>query len=98
MSHSLRTAIGPTIMAVFAAATISCLLVLGPGAPEVKAEPQSGLGADPAGATDAGPSMPLKGGACSRLAWPNYEQRCQFDVRPAAEMRNGRTVRIIVVR
>jgi hypothetical protein len=99
MSRSLHTAIGPAIMAIVAAAIVGCLAVFAPGVfgvPEVRAEPQSRLVVDPVRSTNEGPSIPLKGGACSLLAWPNYELSCQFDVRqPVAGMR---TVRIIAVR
>jgi hypothetical protein len=45
-----------------------------------------------------GDRLPLhvKGAACSRHAWPNFEQRCQFDFRnPDSE---ARTVRVIALR
>jgi hypothetical protein len=88
MSRSLDAIIGPALMATFA--MVGCLAVFAPGAlgmTELKPEPQ---------AIAEGPSILLKGGACSLLEWPNYEQTCQFDQRqPAGEMR---TVRIIAVR
>ena len=38
----------------------------------------------------------VKGAACSSRGWPNYEQRCQFDLRrPANE---ARSVRLIALR
>lgn len=40
--------------------------------------------------------VPVKGTACSAHAWPNFEPKCQFDVRePAGE---ARTVRVIALR
>ena len=45
-----------------------------------------------------GDRLPLhvKGAACSQHAWPNFEQRCQFDFRnPESETR---TVRVIALR
>ncbi len=40
--------------------------------------------------------VPVKGTACSVHAWPNFEPKCQFDVRePAGE---ARTVRVIALR
>ena len=45
-----------------------------------------------------GDRLPLhvKGAACSQHAWPNFEQRCQFDFRnPESE---ARTVRVIDLR
>src|ERR1700693_1968430 len=42
------------------------------------------------------PPLHVKGGACSQHAWPNFEQRCQFDFRnPESE---ARTVRVIAFR
>ena len=88
MSRSLDATIGPAIMAIFA--IVGCLAVFAPGAlgvTELTPEPQS---------IAEGPSTLPKGGACSLLEWPNYEQGCQFDVRqPAGEMR---TIRIIAIR
>ena len=41
-------------------------------------------------------TLHVKGAACSRHAWPNFEQRCQFDFRnPESE---ARTVRVIALR
>jgi len=38
----------------------------------------------------------LRGTACSRHGWPNFERKCQFDVRmPANE---ARTVRVLALR
>ncbi len=88
MSKSRHTIIGSAILASFA--IVGCLAVFAPaalGMTELKSEPQSIAGARTA---------LLKGGACSLLEWPNYEQSCQFDARqPAGEMR---TVRIIANR
>ncbi len=40
--------------------------------------------------------VPLKGAACSLQGWPDFEPKCQFDVRePAGE---ARTVRVIALR
>lgn len=40
--------------------------------------------------------VPVKGTACSAYAWPNFEPKCQFDMRePAGE---ARTVRVIALR
>jgi hypothetical protein len=87
MSRPLDALIGPAIMATFA--IVSCLAVFAPGAlgmTELTPEPP---------AIAEGPLILLKGGACSLLEWPNYEQSCQFDQRrPARVMR---TVRIIPV-
>lgn len=97
MSKSLHAAIGPTLMAFSAAAIVGCLAVLAPGlfgVPQVRAETQRVV--DPVPSTNAVPSVVLKGGACSLLEWPNYEQSCQFDARPPAA--ETRTVRIIAVR
>ena len=41
-------------------------------------------------------SVPAIGTACSALAWPNFEPKCQIDLRePAGE---ARTVRVIALR
>ena len=48
--------------------------------------------------SETGDRLPLhvKGAACSQHAWPNFEQRCQFDFRnPESE---ARTVRVIALR
>jgi len=37
--------------------------------------------------------VPVKGTACSRQSWPNFEPRCELDVREAAG--EARIVRII---
>jgi hypothetical protein len=99
MSKSRHATTGRTITAILAAAIVACLMVAAPslvGVPEVRAEPQSKLVVDPARFTNEVSPIPLKGGACSLLEWPNYEQSCQFDARQrAAEMP---TVRIIAVR
>jgi hypothetical protein len=40
--------------------------------------------------------VPVKGSACSAHAWPNFEPKCQFDLRePGGE---ARTVRVIALR
>ncbi len=40
--------------------------------------------------------VPVKGTACSVHAWPNFEPKCQLDLRePAGE---ARTVRVIALR
>jgi hypothetical protein len=41
-------------------------------------------------------STPLRGTACSQLGWPNFEPKCQFDVREPGS--NARTVRVIALR
>jgi hypothetical protein len=90
MSRSLDALIGPAIMTAFA--IVGCVAVFAPGAlgvTELKSEPEPQSIAE-------GPSPLPKGGACSLLEWPNYEQSCQFDQRqPAGEMH---TVRIIAIR
>ena len=40
--------------------------------------------------------VPLKGAACSLHGWPNFEPKCQFDVREPAG--KARTVRVIALR
>jgi hypothetical protein len=40
--------------------------------------------------------VPLKGAACSKHGWPNFEPKCQFDIREPAGI--ARTVRVIALR
>jgi hypothetical protein len=40
--------------------------------------------------------VPVKGTACSAHAWPNFEPKCQFDLREPAD--EARTVRVIALR
>lgn len=40
--------------------------------------------------------VPVKGTACSAHAWPNFEPKCQFDIREIAG--EARTVRVIALR
>jgi hypothetical protein len=99
MIKSIRAPLGTavtSISAILAATLAGGLAVLLPGVPEVKAEPQAtGAVSQAHSKTDRLPIL-AKGAACSSLGWPDYEQRCQFDMsRPADEMR---TVRIIALR
>jgi hypothetical protein len=41
-------------------------------------------------------AVPVKGAACSLHGWPNFEPKCQFDIREADGV--ARTVRVIVLR
>jgi hypothetical protein len=49
-------------------------------------------------ASSKGDRLPLavKGTACSKHGWPDFEQRCQFDFRKPAN--EGRKIRIIALR
>jgi hypothetical protein len=40
--------------------------------------------------------VPVKGTACSRHGWPNFEPKCQFDLRETSSA--ARTVRVIALR
>ena len=40
--------------------------------------------------------VPVKGTACSLRGWPNFEPKCQFDIRETS--RAARTVRVIALR
>ncbi len=40
--------------------------------------------------------VPLKGAACSAYGWPNFETKCQFDLRETASQ--ARVVRVIARR
>lgn len=40
--------------------------------------------------------VPVRGAACSLRGWPDFEPKCQFDVREATG--DARTVRVIALR
>jgi len=40
--------------------------------------------------------VPIRGAACSLRGWPDFEPKCQFDVRVAVG--DARTVRVIALR
>jgi hypothetical protein len=40
--------------------------------------------------------LPVKGAACSKHGWPNFEQSCQFDLRKPAN--EALTVRVLALR
>ena len=40
--------------------------------------------------------VPVKGAACAQRAWPDFEQKCQFDFRESAG--ETRVVRVIAMR
>ena len=82
------------IIGMAAAAAIAGLFVFA-----TAAVPQASASVDtPPQASVKGDRLPLhvRGAACSRNGWPDFERRCQFDFRnPASE---ARTVRVIALR
>ena len=99
MFRSFRTSIATkvvSITAVMAAALIGGVAIFLSGVLEVRAEAP----AEPViqQASAKGDRLPVfvKGTACSSLGWPHYEQRCQFDMRRAAD--DVRTVRVLALR
>ena len=82
------------IIGMAAAAAIAGLFVFA-----IAAVPQASASVDtPPQASVKGDRLPLhvRGAACSRNGWPDFERRCQFDFRnPASE---ARTVRVIALR
>jgi hypothetical protein len=80
-------------MAVVALAAFAASLTIGIATPApVLAQQQVALLAK----ADRLPQL-LTGAACSARGWPNYEQRCQFDLRRPADALS-RTVRVIAMR
>ena len=84
------------IIRMAVAATIAGLFVF-----VASAAPKANVSVDmrpPPQSSAKGDHLPLhvKGTACSKHGWPNFEQRCQFDFRnPESE---ARTVRVIALR
>ena len=76
--------------AVFVASVIAFAVTAAPAANDGAATPPQ-----PSAKTDR-LHVPVKGTACSMHGWPNFEPKCQFDLRePAGE---ARTIRIIDLR
>jgi hypothetical protein len=99
MSTSIHMPRGRAITsatALLTATVVGGLAVLLPGVPEVKAAPPSEAAVHQVLAKSDRLPLLATGAACSSLAWPNYEQACQFDMR----RRGGelRPVRIIALR
>ena len=79
--------------AVLVAALIGAATIFLSSGLEVKAAPQTG---DAVHQSKGDRLIIPTGAACSGLEWPNYELRCQFDIRRPAD--NTRTVRVIALR
>ena len=96
MFKSITTALAVGIASIDAIAAVTLAMILLPGVPAVKAEPQIKAATQQALAKADRLPLAAKGTACSSLGWPNYEAICQFDMRrPAGETR---TVRVIALR
>jgi hypothetical protein len=81
----------PIITMVAAAAIAGLFVFVTAAAPNASASVDT---LPQASAIDVG--LHVVGAACSKHGWPNFEQRCQFDVRnPESE---ARTVRVIDLR
>jgi len=85
----------PVIKIVVAAAIAGVVVFLTTLAPQANAPVDTR--ALPQASTK-GDRLPLavKGAACSKHGWPDFEQRCQFDFRKPAN--EGQQVRIIALR
>jgi hypothetical protein len=85
----------PIVKIAVAAAIAGVVVFLTTLAPQAKAPVD--LRALPQASTK-GDRLPLavKGAACSKHGWPDFEQRCQFDLRKPANERHE--VRIVALR
>ena len=85
-----------TVAATLAAGTIALAITVAPAAKGH--EPTQAQDTRPAQTSAKADRMRVRlwGNACSLRAWPNFEPRCQFDLRePIGE---ARTVRVIALR
>jgi len=79
-----------------AGSIVALAIVASPGANELGSQVRDVATQTDASATSAGIAVPVKGNGCSVHGWPNFEPKCQFDLRePAAE---ARTIRVIALR
>jgi hypothetical protein len=86
---------GPIIKIALAAAIAGVVVFLTTLAPQANAPADTRTLSQ---ATAKGDRLPLavKGAACSRHAWPDFDRRCQFDFRKPAN--EEQQVRIIALR
>jgi hypothetical protein len=85
-----------SVPAFVTAAVVGALVVFLSGVPDVKAGWQIETAVDHPGAKGDRLAVLVKGGSCSSVGWPHYEQSCRFDLRrPADDMR---TVRVVALR
>ena len=86
-----------SITAIASAALVASLAVFCTSAvPQAKAAPQIEAPRDQALAQSDRLPVPAAGTGCSSQGWPQYERKCQFDLRQPANA--ARTVRIIALR
>jgi hypothetical protein len=84
------------IAAASVATALAFALMASPGANPVGSELQKATAQPDASADTGRLRVPTRGNACSVHGWPNFEPKCQFDLRePAAE---ARTIRVIALR
>jgi uncharacterized membrane protein len=82
--------------AALVASAIAFAITVAPAANDHQAKPDHETNQAHAFAKADRLRVTVKGVACSQHGWPNYEPKCQFDVRePAGE---ARTVRVIALR
>lgn len=84
----MLTQIIRSISAVLVAATVAFAVSAAPAANDDAAKPVA--------APVTAETAVLTGSHCSLQAWPDYETRCQFDVRRASG--DARNVRVIALR
>ena len=83
------------MVAVASVATVVAFAVMASANP-VGSQAQEATAQPGASANTGRLRVPTRGNACSVHGWPNFEPKCQFDLRePAAE---ARTVRVIALR
>ncbi len=83
-------------IAVFVAGGIALAITLAPAANGTEAKNgQDTKQVEPFAKADR-LVVPVKGTACSPHGWPNFEPKCQFDIRESSSA--ARTVRIIALR
>jgi hypothetical protein len=91
---SIAIAAASAVMAAASIGGLSAFLVS--GVLQAKAQPQIETVAHQDHAKADRLSVLVKGAPCSAFGWPDYERKCQFDMRRPADER--RTVRVIALR
>jgi hypothetical protein len=84
------------IIRMAAAAIIAGLVVFATSAAPKANVPDDNRALPQASAKGDRLPLHLKGAACSKHGWPNFEKNCQFDLRNPAD--EARTVRVIALR
>jgi len=88
------------IARMVAAASVASVVALAgmasPGADHIGSQVQTATAQADASSDTSRLRVPTRGNACSLHGWPNFEPKCQFDLRePGAE---ARTIRVIALR